>query len=444
MMDRRQFLAGTAAAVAAAAGAACSGGDESSAETVHASMPANLAADDEGWEEVRRQFLIPDDVIEMSALLISSHPRSVRDAIERHRRELDRRPTEYLNEVRSENDESVLSTAANYLNADRSQIALTDSTTGGLGLVYNGIHIEPGQEFLTTTQNYYSTDEAIRLRAERSGASVRRVPLYENAAAARPEELAANVVKEIGPATRVVALTWVHSSTGLKLPIKAIAQGIAELNTERKEGQEILLAVDGVHGFGVENEKMQDLGCDYFIAGCHKWLFGPRGTGIVWASERGWQNMSPTIPTFMDGSVREAWVLEEDPSGRTTGRRFSPGGFKAFEHQWAMTEAFEFHLELGASSVQARTYELAGRLKRGLSEIGHVTLHTPLEPELSSGIVCFEVEGMSATGVVDRLAEKRIIATVTPYATLYARLTPSIRNTPREIDAVLAAVGDLG
>jgi isopenicillin-N epimerase len=220
MMDRRQFLAGSAAALAAVAGSACGGGDENNSETVYSPLPANLAADDEGWEEVRRQFLIPDDVIEMSALLISSHPRSVRDAIEAHRRELDRRPTEYLNEVRSENDESVLSTAANYLGADRSQIALTDSTTGGLGLVYNGINIEPGQEFLTTTQNYYSTDEAIRLRAERSGASVRRVPLYENAAEASAEELAANVVGAIGSATRVVALTWVHSSTGLKLPIK--------------------------------------------------------------------------------------------------------------------------------------------------------------------------------------------------------------------------------
>jgi isopenicillin-N epimerase len=205
-----------------------------------------------------------------------------------------------------------------------------------------------------------------------------------------------------------------------------------------------LLAVDGVHGFGVENVKMQDLGCDYFIAGCHKWLFGPRGTGIVWASERGWQNITPTIPTFMDGSVRDAWVLGEDPSGRTTGRRFSPGGFKAFEHQWAMTEAFEMHLELGKSSVQARTYELAGRLKRGLAEMDHITLHTPVEAALSSGIVCFEVEGMSASRVVDRLAEKRIVATVTPYATLYARLTPSIRNTPREIDAVLDAVSELG
>jgi isopenicillin-N epimerase len=444
MMDRRQFLAGSAAALAAVAGSACGGGDESNSETVYSPLPANLAADDEGWEEVRRQFLIPDDVIEMSALLISSHPRSVRDAIEAHRRELDRRPTEYLNEVRSENDESVLSTAANYLGADRSQIALTDSTTGGLGLVYNGINIELGQEFLTTTQNYYSTDEAIRLRAERTGASVRRVPLYENAAEASAEELAANVVGAIGSATRVVALTWVHSSTGLKLPISAIAQGISEINAEREEGQEILLAVDGVHGFGVENVKMQDLGCDYFIAGCHKWLFGPRGTGIVWASERGWQNITPTIPTFMDGSVREAWVLEEDPSGRTTGRRFSPGGFKAFEHQWAMTEAFEMHLELGKSSVQARTYELAGRLKRGLAEMDHITLHTPVEAALSSGIVCFEVEGMSASRVVDRLAEKRIVATVTPYATLYARLTPSIRNTPREIDAVLDAVSELG
>jgi selenocysteine lyase/cysteine desulfurase len=442
MIDRRKFLAGSAAALISAAGAACTG-DERSSAAEPVKLPADLAPDDKEWDAVRKQFVLADDVIEMSAMLIASHPKPVRDAIDRHRRGLDERPAEYLHREIGENEDRVFSAAAGYLGAEPGAVALTDSTTAGLGLVYNGIDIGAGQEFLTTEQNYYSTDESIRLKAEKSGASFRRVQLYDDAASATARGLAQNVLKEVKPATRVVALTWVHSSTGLKLPIRLIADGIAEMNADRKEGEQILLAVDGVHGFGVEDVTMADLGCDYFMAGCHKWLFGPRGTGIVWASERGWRNVSPTIPTFIDGSVRAAWLHGVEISGEMTGRRLSPGGFKAFEHQWAMADAFGFIMQIGKGKVAARTHELAGRLKKGLAEMDHVTLVTPVDAELSSGIVCFDVEGMSAHGVVDRLRERRIIATVTPYATTHARVTPSIRNTGREVDTVLDAIRGL-
>jgi selenocysteine lyase/cysteine desulfurase len=40
----------------------------------------------------------------------------------------------------------------------------------------------------------------------------------------------------------------------------------------------------------------------------------------------------------------------------------------------------------------------------------------------------------------DRLAEKKIIASESPYATSYARLPPGLLNTPEEVDQVVAAV----
>ncbi len=235
-----------------------------------------------------------------------------------------------------------------------------------------------------------------------------------------------------------------HSSTGLKLPVRTISDAIAQINSGRSEDNRVLLSVDGVHGLGVEDVEMSDLGCDYFAAGTHKWMFGPRGTGIVWASERGWQNIAATVPTFMDNSVRDAWVMERDVTGNMNGRRFSPGGFKAFEHQWAMAEAFEFHLGIGKKKIAERTHALAAYLKEGLAQMPHVTLHTPMSTELSSGIVCFDVDGMSPRGVVEALGRRSIIATVTPYAAPHARLTPCIRNSEAEIDAVLEAVSEMG
>jgi len=72
-----------------------------------------------------------------------------------------------------------------------------------------------------------------------------------------------------------------------------------------------------------------------------------------------------------------------------------------------------------------------------------VKLHTPLDPELSAGICCFEVEGLSPDAVVKALLARRIVASTSPYKVSYARLAASVFNTPKEVDTAMAAVRTL-
>lgn len=436
---RREFVRGLLAS-GAAIGSACGSGENVERPRPDRFYTSNQA---DAWGKVRGQFDIQPDVIDISALFIASHPKAVRDAIDRHRRSLDRNPARYLIDRIDENERRVLDAAARYLGARPRDIALTDSTTMGLGLVYNGINVGPGQEILTVDQNYYSTDEAIRLKSIASGAQVRGISLYQAIESVTADEIVNKLIGAIGPATKVVAVTWVSSGSGLKLPLKLISERIAEINDTRAEVERVVFCVDGVHGFGVENVVMDELGCDLFVAGTHKWLFGPRGTGIVWGSAHGWENVRPTIPTFIDDGVRDAWITGDEIRGETTGKRFSPGGFKAFEHQWAMADAFEFHLSIGKDSVAARTHELARMVKEGLAAMPHVKLFTPMSEELSAGIVCFDVDGFSPRSAVKRLSDRNIIVTVTPYADPHVRVAPSIRNSTEEIDVFLREVRGL-
>jgi isopenicillin-N epimerase len=112
-------------------------------------------------------------------------------------------------------------------------------------------------------------------------------------------------------------------------------------------------------------------------------------------------------------------------------------------HQWALPEAFEFHRRIGPGRIISRTQELARQLTEGLARMPHVRLITPVDERLSSGIVCFDVEGILPRAVVRRLRDRRIVATVTPYATMHARLTPSILNTEAEIEMALEGVRGL-
>ncbi|CAN5835306.1 hypothetical protein BH18ACI4_BH18ACI4_20700 [soil metagenome] len=89
-----------------------------------------------------------------------------------------------------------------------------------------------------------------------------------------------------------------HSGSGLKVPVRRVAEAITEVNAGRAEADRIFLIVDGVHGLGVEDETIAQMGCDFFIAGTHKWIFGPRGTGLIWAKASTWKTMRPTMPAF--------------------------------------------------------------------------------------------------------------------------------------------------
>ena len=154
-----------------------------------------------------------------------------------------------------------------------------------------------------------------------------------------------------------MALTWVHSSTGVKLPLRQIADALPD---------RVLVCVDGVHGLAAEADTARSLRCDAFASGCHKWLYGPRGTGVLWVGPRARELVRPVIPSFDDGESYGAWLAGGAPRGAPDGPRLTPGGFHSFEHRWALSEAFRFHEAIGRGRVEARIRTLVSRLQSGL------------------------------------------------------------------------------
>ena len=397
-----------------------------------ASVPPDLRT----WAGVRREFALRTPPVHFDTFLLSSHPRTVRAAIDRYRRALDADPHEFLNSRQGELERRVVETASAYLGTRPDELALTDSTTMGLGLVYGGLRLAAGEEVVTTAHDFYATHEALRLR----GVPLRRIRLYGDPESASPDGILRALRNGIGPRTRVLAITWVHSSSGVKLPVARIAELVASVNRSRR--RKVVLSVDGVHGLGNQTENLPVLGCDILVSGCHKWLFGPRGTGLVWMNGAGAEVVRPVIPTF-DGRGYVAWIFGRAPTDLPRAAAMTPGGFHSFEHRWALADAFAFHRAIGKRRIADRTRELATELKARLAALPRVRLRTPRSAELSAGLVCFEHESMPARGVVDALRSRGIVATVTPYATEYVRLGPSIVNSPAEVDRAARAVAAL-
>jgi selenocysteine lyase/cysteine desulfurase len=389
------------------------------------------------------EFELDPNFIHLNAMLVASPPRRVREAIQRHREGIDRDPAGYLSARMNDKSriwgeaESLAEVAANYLGMTKylqensltgsSVIAQTTSTTMGLALLANGIKARRGQEVLISIHEFPSWRGAWQLRCERSTLRYREIRLYDAPADVDADEVLRSIERQIRRTTRVLALSWVHSNSGVKLPVRRIGELIRDVNRRRARADRILFCVDGVHGFGVEDVSFEELKCDFLVSGCHKWLFGPRGTGLICALPEAWAQVLPTIPTFL--------------SAETSGTLNTPGGIQAYEYTWALAEAFTFVLEIGKAAIERHTHGLATRLKLGLASIPGVRVVTPLQPELSSGVVCCDV-GSNPKEVEEELRNLGVLAMTTTDADnrRYLRFSPSILNDDKQIDIALEKV----
>jgi len=396
-------------------------------------LPHAIAApaSNDPWTGFKQLFNQDPDYLHFSNFLVATHPKPVREAIERSRAQIDRNPGLAMDWGLQETwkrEGQVREWAGRYLKATPAQIALTGSTSEGLAMIYGGIKVRPDQEILTTVHEHYATEFSLDFRVRKEQTQVRKIRLFENANRVSVDEVLGNIQRNIRPNTRVLGMTWVQSGSGVKLPIGEIGKLVEEHNRNRDDRDRMLYVVDGVHGFGVENLDFPDMHCDFFIAGTHKWMFGPRGTGLVCARDPQNQYVTPMVPTF-----------SEDQDFATT---MTPGGFHAFEHRWAADEAFKLHLQLGKAQVQARIHALNTELKDHLLAHPQIELVTPRSPELSAGFTFFRVKGQDSDAVADYMMKNRVVIdAVDRDVGPVIRTSPGLLNSSDEIQRFMTLLG---
>ncbi|MGW5852211.1 aminotransferase class V-fold PLP-dependent enzyme [Streptomyces sp. NPDC055254] len=424
MTSRRGLVVKSAGAVAAAFVPGCgAAGVDRPRERPLATIDGRV-----DWAALRAQFRLEPGWANLALFYMASHPKVVRDAVNHLSAQVDANPLSVPTGLALPDGPTgwprVREALAVCLGGRAEDIAVTASTSIGLGVFYNGVVTRPGQEFLLTEHDHIAHRTAARLAAVKHGNTLRLGSWFADPATATAEGIAAAVGEAIRPNTRVVGITWVQSSTGLRMPVRAVAEVVRRANENRSPADRCLLVVDGVHGLAAIDEDAAGLGADVVIAGTHKWLFGPRGTGLVWVAPDVLDQLRPTFVSFISGGGAAP---------------LSPGGFLAFEHAFALPVAVALHEQLGRARVAARITQLSTQVKQGLSRIPGVTVHTPADAKLSAGITCFSVAGHTHQQVVDHAATHRVrLSTST-----YTRIGTAVINTPAEIDTALNRLADL-
>ncbi|MCL0044391.1 aminotransferase class V-fold PLP-dependent enzyme, partial [Dehalococcoidia bacterium] len=315
---------------------------------------------------------------------------------------------------------------AELLNAPLDTIALTQSTTQGLTIVVNGLDWTTGDEVVTCSLEHPAVMLPSLLLQKNHGIRVKIAQINPND---NPEAIISKIEACLNERTRLVVLSHIQFSCGLRLPV----QEIAELTHRRGA----LLLLDGAQCAGQIALDVGKIGCDFYSMSGQKWLLGPEGTGALYIRKELIPEITPRYPAY--GAVKEwdqgrAIIETSDDSPR----KFS-SSTTSTALECGLTEAIAFHKEIGSIAIELRIIELAKLLKRVMTGIPGVTLTGPPEMGTESGLVTFAVAGKDPQGVVEAFWENGIAARQVSNP-IGVRLCTAFFNTEDEIIAVGSAL----
>ena len=306
------------------------------------------------------------------------------------------------------------------LGADEEDVILTHSTREGVNVVIYGIDWQPGDELLICDLEHPALTLPADVVAQRTGVKVNSVnipPLSTQSEAFRA------VASALNEKTKLVALSHIQYTCGLRMPIKEIAAAAREMG--------IPVLVDGAQSVGQVDVNVKDLGCDFYALSGQKWLMGPGGTGALYVSKERRDMLEPLFTTNELEANRQA---ERLPLARFSIVSQSPGLLAGF------LESVRISADIGIRQIERRAMGLADLLRERVSPIEGCDLLSPTSPESACGLVTVGLEDWPPADLVTTLQERFKIVARAVRDPAGVRFSTHFFNTEHEVDLVAEAL----
>jgi isopenicillin-N epimerase len=419
MVSRRSFLRITGAASAATIALKKYGIEEvlAASAQVAGRSAEDVAQDEFYWREIQQAFTLDRTMINLNNGNSCPSPRVVHEALKRYLDFSNQTPV-YHRGLLEQNRETARRRLAAEFGCDMDEIAVTRNSSEALQIAQNGIDLEPGDEVVTTEQDYgrMLTTWDQRVRREKI-----KVTLIDFPVPTTLDDLYQRFEKAITPQTKVLHFCHITNLTGQLFPVQRLAR------LARARG--ILTVVDGAHAVAHFPFKLRDLEMDYYGTSLHKWLLAPHNTGFLYVRRE-------RIPS--------TWPLQAAPARRTNDiRKFEEVGTISAAPYAAINEALAFHQAIGGERKAARLRYLTMRWVNQLRKNPRIKIHSNLEH--TYGLANVGIEGVRTQDASRFLWDKyRIISNAIvrdEYQGL--RVTPNVYTTLEEIDTFVMAMEDL-
>lgn len=373
------------------------------------------------WELVKAQFSFAPGLYYFNNASLGPSPDLVADATEAFRRTLDGFPSRYMWGGWNTDKELVREKAGETVGAAAEEIALIHNTTEGMNVIAASMDLEPGDEVILADHEHTSGTIPWRYWQETKGIKLVRptLPLLPES----PGEIVDLYRNAITPRTKVISMCHMVNTNGMILPVREVA--------ELARPRNILVAVDGAQTAGMFPFDLHEMGCDYYAASSHKWLFSPKGVGIFYAREDAQQHLRPLIVAagYEDTSVR----------------RFENYNTRNLPELLGLGVAIDFNNLLGPERKGRRIYDLKHYFRETISDNPAFSIKTPASDDLSCGITTVEVVGHNVVRVERTLAQEYDI-NVRPMSTFGLnglRISLSVFNTKEDIDYLVGVLEEI-
>jgi len=327
----------------------------------------------------------------------------------------------------------IVDKVAGFLGTDPDEIVMTTNTTEGMGFAANALDLQEGDEVLTTL-HFHPYNNCWFICRDRGNIRVTELELPTPAQS--KEEIIDSFAQAITPQTRVMSFCHINFSTGLRMPVMELCQ------LARDNG--IITVVDGAHAIGMLDYDLHELGCDFYASSPHKWLCAPPGTGVFYMRKE-----------VQDQLVWPAYSEAYYPGATGTTTLFQIRGQQCTPAYTGIIDAIDLQEAIGKAEIEKRVLFLSTYLKERIRENwGEESLYSPVDEELSTGLVSFDPfdEGSdpkSISTMVKALRHDHNIITrsinfkdkLTDDRNMPAlRVSTHIYNNPDQIDTLISTV----
>jgi selenocysteine lyase/cysteine desulfurase len=375
MIQRREFLSGSARGAVAAS---LFGLSAERAEQYFGGeappLPARSLLDSDAeryWAELRRQWLLAADRINLNCGSVGCTPLPVLQAMIDHilyAETYREAPYPWFGYEENTRLRELRDGLSAFLGCKRDELAIVRNATEANNVVCNGLDLQSGDEVLLTDQEHPGGRCCYEQKAARFGIKINYVALPKPPASR--EQIVDLFARAITPRTRVMLFSHITTVTGVILPAKELCA------LARSRG--VLTHLDGAHAIGQIPLNLRDIGCDFYATSPHKWLMAPKGTGTLYVREemcdRLWGN---TVSGEWNNKAMKAY-------------RFSNFGTSNLSVMVGLKAALDLFHQIGPDRIYARAHQLATRVRDFIAGKPQLRVVNASRDEFFGTLVSFE------------------------------------------------------
>jgi isopenicillin-N epimerase len=426
VLGRRRFLSnvgkglGLMALSSAAVGSFFSNVQAAGKKIEHLS-PVEAAMDEDYWATIQQAFSVTRGIVNLNNGGVSPSPRMVTEAFVRYTWQQEDATAYTMWQLLEPQSETIRTGLAEMFGCSSEEIAITRNASESLEILLMGMDFKPGDEILTSTQDYPRMITTLKQRELREGLKLNLIKIP--VAPANIDDVATAYEKAITPKTKLILVSHQINLTGQINPVKKICE------MARSRGIETI--VDGAHSFAQFDFKRDDLGCDYFGTSLHKWTYAPKGTGMLYVKK---------------DKIPKIWALmASENQNKSDIRKFEEIGTHSAAMRLAIGEAVLFHNAIGGKRKEERLRYISRYWMNKIKGIPKVGFNTSFDPKQSCAIANFKIDGVDPVALGGYLMSKHKIFTTPILHEEFTgiRITPNVYTTLWELDRFCGVVEDV-